>query len=63
MDQTKDRLIKDLLFLLYLNSDTDPNLLSARYEDGYYDRMTIEELQQRISTIQESAFQNVLHYL
>lgn len=50
----KDVLIKELLFLLYVNSELDSEILEARYEQGYYHMLSVEDLQHKISTIQEN---------
>lgn len=59
----KESLIKEFLFLLYVNSDLDPQLLESRYEEGYYHMLSIEDLQQKISQIQETVSNEYLHHL
>lgn len=54
MENIKDTLIKQLLFLLFESSDIDPEILSSRYQEGYYDYLSIEQLQRKITQIQES---------
>lgn len=60
MEDTKDQLIKQLLFLLFEYSDIDPEILSSRYGEGYYNFLSIEQLQEKITRIQESIY-NVYH--
>jgi hypothetical protein len=50
----KDVLIKELIFLLYVNSELDSDILEARYQQGYYHVLSIEDLQHKITLIQEN---------
>lgn len=59
----KESLIKEFLFLLYVNSDLDPQLIESRYEEGYYHMLSIEDLQQKISQIQETVSNEYLYNL
>jgi len=57
----KDVLIKELLFLLYVNSELDSEVLEARYEQGYYHMLSIDDLRHKISLIQESVSDVYVH--
>ena len=57
----KDVLIKELLFLLYVNSELDSEVLEARYEQGYYHILSIDDLQYKISMIQENVSDVYVH--
>ena len=59
----KDSLIKEFLFLLYVNSDIDHKILETRYEQGYYHMLSIEDLQHKISLIQETVSNEHLYNL
>lgn len=59
----KESLIKEFLFLLYVNSDLDAQLIESRYEEGYYHMLSIEDLQQKISQIQETVSNEYLYNL
>lgn len=51
MTETKEQLIRKLLFHLFDDCDYDPNMLNEMYKSGYYNNLAYDDIWDKINLI------------